>query len=121
MTGLGKAILAGLIAGAIAGLITYGVSALIWKGVDPERHALSLTLIVTFLFGTVTCGIAAARFNPPQAFGNAALAAIGFEVVLLVVARPGLNLRAAVIAFAAAVLFALIGAAIGLPRKAPKT
>jgi len=117
MKGLGKSLLSGLIAGAIAGLITYGVSAMIWKGVDPERHALSLTLIVTFLFGTVTCGIAAARRNPPQAFATAAVAAVCFEVILLVVARPGLSLRAGVIAFAAAMLFALIGVVIGLPRR----
>ena len=117
MNGLGKAVLSGVVAGAIAGLITYGVSALIWKGVDPERHALSLLLIVTFLVGTVTCGIAAARFNPAQAFGNAALAALCFEVILLIVARPGLNLRSGAVAFAAAVFFALIGAVIGLPRR----
>jgi hypothetical protein len=117
MKGLGKAILAGLIAGASAGLVTYGIAALIWKGVDPERHALSLTLIVTFLFGTVSCGIAAARLHPMKAFGNAAAAAICFEVILLIVARPGLSLRAVLVAFAAAVLFALIGAFIGFPRK----
>ena len=64
MKGLGKSILAGLIAGALAGLITYGICALIWKGVDPERPALSITLIVTFLVGTVSCGIAAARLHP---------------------------------------------------------
>lgn len=116
MKELGKSLLAGLIAGAFAGLVTYGISEMIWKGVDPERHALSLTLIVTFLFGTVACGIAAARFNPRMAFGNAALAAIGFEIILIVVARPGLNPRAAGVAFAAAVLFALIGAVIGKPR-----
>ena len=116
MNGLGKAVLAGLIVGAIAGLITYGVSALIWQGPDPERHALSLTLIVTFLFGTVTCGIAAARLSPMKAFGNAALAALCFEVILIIVARPGLNPRTGAVAFGAAMLFALIGAWIGLPR-----
>jgi hypothetical protein len=117
MKGLGKALLSGLIAGAVAGLITYGVSAMIWKGVDPERHALSLTLIVTFLIGTVVCGIAAARLNPPKAFATAAVAALCFEVILIVVARPGLNLRSGAVAFAAAVFFALIGALIGLPRR----
>ena len=117
MKGLGKALLAGLVAGAIAGLITYGIAALIWKGIDPERHALSLTLIVTFLFGTVACGIAAARLYPSKAFATAAVAAICFEVILLIVARPGLSLRAGAIAFAAAVFFALIGAVIGLPRR----
>jgi hypothetical protein len=40
-----------------------------------------------------------------------------FEVVLLIVARPGLNLRSGAVAFVAAVFFALIGAVIGLPRK----
>jgi hypothetical protein len=117
MKQLGKAVLAGLIVGAIVGLVTYGVCALIWKGDDPERHALSITLIVTFLFGTVACGIAAARLSPTQAFRNAALAALCFEVVLLIVARPGLNLRSGAVAFVAAVFFALIGAVIGLPRK----
>jgi hypothetical protein len=119
MNGLVKALLSGLIAGAIAGLVTYGISALIWRGADPERHALSITLIATFLFGTVACGIAAARFNPLNAFRNAALAALSFEVVLIIVARPGLNLRTGAVAFAAAVFFALIGALIGLPRKKP--
>ena len=90
---------------------------MIWQGVDPERHALSITLIVTFLFGTVTCGIAAARLNPPRAFATAAVAAICFEIVLIVVARPGLNPRTGAVAFAAAVFFALIGALIGLPRR----
>jgi hypothetical protein len=116
MTGLGKSILAGLVAGAVAGLITYGVCALIWREIDPERHALSITLIVTFLFGTVSCGIAAARFHPAKAFSNAAVAAMCFEIILLIVARPGLSLRAVIIAFVAAILFALIGAVIGLPR-----
>ena len=117
MKGLGNSALAGLVVGAVAGLITYGICALIWKGVDPERHALSITLIVTFLFGTVSCGIAAARIHPEKAFSNAALAAMCFEVILLIVARPGLSLRAVIIAFVAAVLFALIGALIGLPRR----
>jgi hypothetical protein len=117
MKGLGKALLTGLIAGAVAGLVTYGISAMIWRGADPERHALSITLIVTFLVGTVTCGIAAARLEPARAFGNAAVAALCFEVILIIVARPGLNLRTGAVAFAAAVFFALIGALIGLPRR----
>jgi hypothetical protein len=45
------------------------------------------------------------------------LAALAFEAILLIVARPGLSLRAAAIAFGAAALFALIGAFIGIPRK----
>ena len=119
MKGFGKTLLAGLLAGAIAGLVTYGISALIWKGVDPERHALSITLIVTFLFGTVACGIAAARISASNAFSRAALAAVGFEIILIVVARPGLNPRTGIVAFAAAVIFALIGAFIALPRRNP--
>ena len=119
MKGLGKSLLAGLIAGAVAGLLTYGITNMIWKGVDPERHALSITLIVTFLFGTVTCGIAAARANPLRAFSQATVTAICFEVILVIVARPGLNIRTGAVAFAAAVFFALIGAVIGLPR--PRT
>ena len=117
MKGLGKSLLAALIVSAVAGLLTYGVTAMIWKGVDPERHALSITLIVTFLFGTVTCGIASARIVPAKAFSHAAITALCFEVILIVVARPGLNLRTGAIAFAAAVFFALIGALIGLPRR----
>lgn len=117
MKKLGKSLLAGLIAGAIAGLVTYAITAMIWSDVDPERHALSITLIVTFLFGTVACGIAAARVNPAKAFSHAALTALCFEIVLIVVARPGLNLRTGAVAFAAAIIFALIGALIGLPRR----
>jgi hypothetical protein len=117
MKQIGQALLAGLIAGAIAALIGYGIGAVIWRGGDPERHALGLMLIATFLAGTVTCGIAAARFNPSRAFGSAAITALCFEAILLIVARPGLNPRAIAIAFAVAVFFALIGAVIGLPRK----
>jgi len=117
MKGLGKALLTALIVGAVTGLVTYGITAMIWRGVDPERHALSITLIVTFLFGTVTSGIAAARVNPPKAFSLAALTALCFEVILIIVARPGLNPRTGAVAFAAAVFFALIGALIGLPRR----
>jgi hypothetical protein len=117
MMAAGKALLAGLLAGAIAALLALGIGALIWHGDDPERHALGLMLILTFLAGTVTCGVAAARLDPPRAFRNAALAALGFEIILLVVARPGLSPRVAAIAFAVAVFFALIGAFIGLPKK----
>jgi hypothetical protein len=117
MKELGKALLAGLVAGAIAALVGYAIGWMIWGTEDPERHALGLTLILTFFVGSVTCGIAAARLRPMQAFGSAAIVAIGFEIILLVVARPGLNLRAGAIAFAVAVFFALIGAFIGLPRK----
>jgi len=117
MRGLGKSLLAGIIAGAIAGLVTYGITAMIWKGVDPERHALSITLIVTFLFGTVTCGIAAARLNPPRAFATAAVAVICFEIVLIV----GLRYRNVAIRnfmlSAVAVFLGRPGALIGLPRR----
>ncbi len=117
MIPFGKVLLAGLVAGAIAALLGYGIASVLIKGDDPERHALGITLIVAFLAGTVTCGIAAARIHPAKAFGTALLAALAFEAILLIVARPGLNLRAAAIAFGAAALFALIGAFIGIPRK----
>ena len=117
MKDFGKALLAGLVVGALAGVVAYGIGALIWQGGDPERHALGLTLILTFLAGTVACGVAAARFSPSRAFRNAAGAALCFEIILLVVARPGLSVRAGAIAFTVAVFFALIGALIGLPRK----
>ncbi|HET9865378.1 MAG TPA: hypothetical protein VFP37_18210 [Steroidobacteraceae bacterium] len=116
MKEIGKALLAALVAGAIAGIAGYAIGILIWSVEDPERHALGLTLILTFLAGTLTCGIAAARINRSKAFADAAIAAVCFEVVLLVVARPGLNPRVLVIAFLVAVFFALIGAFIGLPR-----
>jgi hypothetical protein len=113
----GKALLAGLIAGAIAALIGYMLGALFWKGDDPEKKALGLTLILAFFAGTLTCGISAARFHPARAYATAVLAALAFEAILLIVARPGLNPRAAAIAFGTAALFALIGAFIGIPRR----
>ena len=116
MIGLGKTLLAGLVAAAIAALIGYGIATALIKGDDPERHALGITLILAFFVGTVSCGIAAARIHPAKAFGTAVLAALAFETILLIVARPGLNLRAAALAFGAAALFALIGAFIGIPR-----
>ena len=60
MKELGKVLLAGLVAGAIAALVGYAIGWMIWGGNDPERHALGLTLILTFLAGSVTCGVAAA-------------------------------------------------------------
>ena len=117
MKPFGKALLAGLIAGGIAALIGYMIGTLIWKDNDPERLAWSLTLVLAFFAGTVTCGIAAARLHPAKAYGTAVLAALAFEAILLIVARPGLNPRAAALAFGAAALFALIGAFIGIPRK----
>ena len=115
MKGLGKSLLAGLGAGALAGLLGYGIARLYLHD-DPERYALSIMLILAFLAGTVTCGVAAARLNPPKAFNTAIVAALCFEVILLIVARPGLGLRAVAVALVVAVLFALIGAFIGLPR-----
>ncbi len=117
MIPFGKTLLAGLSAAGLAALLGYGIGAMLWKGADPENKALGLTLILAFFFGTLACGIAAARFHAARAFGTAVLAAMAFEVILLIVARPGLNLRAAALAFAAAALFALIGAFIALPRK----
>jgi hypothetical protein len=119
MKGLGKSLLAGLAAGATAALLGYGIARLFISGDDPGRHALGITLILAFLAGTVTCGVAAARFSPGKAFGTASVAALCFESILLIVARPGLGLRALAIAFAVAMFFALIGAFIGLPRKTP--
>lgn len=117
MIPFGKALLAGLVAGAVAALLGYGIATVLIKGDDPERHALGITLILAFFVGTLSCGIAAARIQPAKAFGTAVLAALAFEAILLIVARPGLSLRAAAIAFGAAALFALIGALIGKPRK----
>jgi len=117
MNQFGKSLLAGLVAGAIGALLGYGCAALFVKGDDPERIRATVMLGLTFLAGTVTCGIAAARFNPTRAFSTALLAALAFEAILLIVARPGLNLRVMAIAFGAACLFALVGALIGQPGK----
>jgi hypothetical protein len=117
MIGLGKTLLCGLVAGALAALLGYGIGAMIWKGDDPEHNALGLTLILAFFVGTVTCGIAAPRFNPPKPYSIAVVAALCFEAILLIIARPGLSVRALAIAFGAAALFAAIGAFIGIPRK----
>ena len=117
MNRLGKALLAGLAAGVIGALVGYGVTEIFVKGDDPERLALSIMLVLAFLSGTVTCGIAAARFDREKPFVTALLAALAFEAILLIVARPGLSLRAIAIAFGAAAFFALIGAFIGLPRR----
>jgi hypothetical protein len=118
MIPFGKVLLAGLVAGTIAALLGYGIASLLIRGDDPERHALGITLILAFFVGTLSCGIAAARIQPAKAFGTALLAALAYEAILLIIARPGLSLRAVAIAFGAAALFALIGALIGIPRKA---
>ncbi len=117
MNAFGKTLLTGLAAGVIAALLGYGVTELFVKGDDPERIALSIMLVLTFLAGTVTCGIAAARFNRVSPFSTAVLAALAFEAILLIVARPGLSFRAITIALVVAMVFASIGAFIGLPRR----
>ena len=117
MNPFGKSLLAGLLAGMIGALLGYGSAAVFVKGEDPENIRASVMLGLAFLAGTLTCGAAAARFRPTHAFSTAVPAALTFEAVLLVVARPGLNLRALSLAFGAASLFALIGALIGLPVK----
>ena len=117
MIPFGKTLLAGLIAGGTAALLGYGIGSMLWKDPDPEKKALGITLILAFFAGTLTCGIAAARFHAAKAYGTAVLAALAFEAILLIIARPGLSLRAVAIALGAAALFALIGAFIGFPRK----
>ena len=116
MNAFGKTLLTGLAAGVIGALLGYGVTELFVKGDDPERIALSIMLVLTFLAGTVTCGIAAARFSQVNPFSTAVLAALAFEAILLIVARPGLSVRAIIIALVVAMGFASIGAFIGLPR-----
>ena len=116
MNPFGKSLLAGVVAGMIGALLGYGTAALFVKGNDPENIRASVMLGLTFLAGTVTCGVAAARFGPAKAFSTAVLAALTFEAILLIIARTGLNWRALALAFAFAALFGLIGAFIGLPR-----
>jgi Na+/melibiose symporter-like transporter len=113
MKPFGKTLLAGLVAGIVAALIGYAVGAALVKGEDVERTALSLTLVLAFLAGTLTCGITAPRFDTASPYLTAVLAALAFEAILLVVARPGLSFRAIVIAFAATTFLALIGAFAG--------
>jgi hypothetical protein len=119
MNPFGKSLLAGLVAGMIAALLGYGGAALFVNGDDPENIRASVMLGLTFLAGSVTCGVAAARFRPQKAFSTAVLAALTFEAILLVIARTGLNWRALALAFGVASLFGLIGAFIGLPRTKP--
>lgn len=117
MNAFGKTLLTGLAAGAIGAGVGYGGAKLFVGGDDPERIALSAMLILTFLAGTVTCGVAAARFDRTRPFTTAVLAALAFEAILLIVARPGLSIRAIIIALVVAMAFASIGAFIGLPRR----
>lgn len=117
MNPFGKTLLAGLAAGAIGALVGYGATELFVKGDDPERIALSITLLLTFLSGTVTCGVVAARLSRARPFSTAVLAALAFEAIFLIVARPGLSPRAIFIALVVSMGFAAIGAFIGLPRR----
>lgn len=117
MNPFARSLLAGLLAGAIAALLGFGAGKLFVHGEDPERIALSLMLILSFLAGTITCGFVAARSDPIRAFRTAIFASLSFEAILLVVARPGLGGRAIAIALAVAAFFASISAFIGLPRK----
>ena len=117
MNPFAKALLCGLAAGAIGALLGYGVTKLFMKGDDPERIALSVMLVLTFLSGTVTCGVTAARFDRSRPFSTAVLAALAFEAILLIVARPGLSVRAITIAMLVAMGFASIGAFIGFSRR----
>ena len=117
MNVFGKTLLTGLAAGVIGALVGYGATELFVKGDDPERIALSIMLVLTFLSGTVTCGIAAARMSHANPYPIAVMAALAFEAILLIVARPGLSVRAIIIALVVAMAFATIGAFIGLPRR----
>ena len=117
MRAFGKALLAGLLAGGIAALIAFTLASMLVRGDDPERIRLGATLAAAFLCGTVACGFAAARFERVHPFRTATIAAVVFEVILMLVARPGLGIRVIAVAMGAAALFALIGAFIGLPRR----
>ena len=117
MNPFGKSLLAGLLAGLVGGLLGYGCAALFVKGDDPERIRASVMLGLAFLGGTLSCGIVAARLRPTRTIPTAVAAALAFEAILLIVARPGLNPRALAIAFGAAAVFAVIGALVGSPGK----
>jgi len=112
----GMAVLAGVLVGGAVALITAGLGALFIKN-DPEQVVRSVVLILAFLSGTVTAGFRAARLNPARPFVTAVLAAIAFEAVLLIVARPGLSFRAVVIALLVASAFGIGGALIGRSEK----
>ena len=113
---VGMALLAGVLAGGGIALVTWLVGALLVKD-DPERVVRSVVLILAFLAGTITAGIRAARVNPARPFSTAVLAAIAVEAVLLIVARPGLSVRAIVIALLVASAFGVGGALIGKTEK----
>jgi hypothetical protein len=117
MKGFGKALLVGPLVGGIAALIAFTLATLLVQGDDPERIRLGATLAAAFLCGTVACGFSAARFERVHPFRTATLAAVAFEVILMLVARPGLGVRVIAVAMGAAALFALIGAFMGMPRR----
>jgi hypothetical protein len=109
---VGMALLAGVLVGGGVALVTWLIGALLVKD-DPERVVRSVVLILAFLTGTITAGFRAARLNPARPFATAVLAAIACEAVLLIVARPGLSVRAIVIALLVASAFGVGGALIG--------
>ena len=113
MNPFGKTLLAGLAAGALAAALGYGVVALILKGDDPERMRVTAMLGMAFFVGTLSCGIAAARFHPSRSLATGVIAALAFEAILLIVARPGLNVRVLALAFAFAAFMASIGTLLG--------
>ena len=113
MNPFGKTLLVGLAAGAMAAALGYGVVALFMKGEDPERIRVTAMLAMAFFVGTLSCGIAAARIVPGRRLATGVIAALAFEAILLIVARPGLNLRVLAMAFAFAAFFASIGTLIG--------
>ena len=112
----GMAVLAGVLVGGAVALVAAGIGALFVKN-DPGQVVRSVVLILAFLSGTVTAGFRAARLNPARPFATAVLAAIAFEAVLLIVARPGLSFRAVVIALLVASAFGIGGALIGKTGK----
>jgi len=114
----GMAVLAGVVVGGGVALVAAGIGALLVKN-DPEQVVRSVVLILGFLSGTVTAGFRAARLSPARPFATAVLAAIAFEAVLLIVARPGLSVRAVVIALLVASAFGIGGALIGRTAQKP--
>ena len=113
---IGMALLTGVLIGGAVALIAWGIGSMLVKN-DPERIVRSVVLVLAFLTGTVTAGFRAARLAPARPFATALLAAIAFEAVLLIVARPGLSLRAIVIALLVASAFGIGGALIGKTEK----
>jgi len=113
---IGMALLAGVLVGGAVALIAAVVGGMLVKD-DPERVVRSVVLILAFLSGTIVAGFRAARLNPARPFSTAVLAAIAFEALVLIVARPGLSFRAIVIALLVAAVFGISGALIGKTEK----